>query len=242
MYEITKTLKSLGTITIKLIEKKIAKELIVKNHYSHTFGANHGKYNFGIFKDNKLLGVASFGCMTNYNAKIFTSNVKDGWMIELNRMWLEDSLGKNAESFLIATSIKLLKKIDPSIVAIQSFADGRVGCGTIYKASNFKYYGYHWTLFYEVIKTGEVLHKLTIEKQTVSTYVKYNEALLNGEYRSFRVKTYRYIFPLHKSFKFLKAKEQPYPTFEKGIEYFDKKINRELIQKNIEKVKKKFGL
>lgn len=237
--EITKTLKNLGTVTIKEIDRKTAKEMIVKNHYSHKMGSNHGKYNFGIFRDGELLGCAVYGYMMNPKAKIFTSSIEDGMMVELNRMWIDDRLGKNAESFLIATSIKLLKKINPKIVAVQSFADGRLGCGTIYKASNFKYYGYHYTLFYEVIATGEALHHITIENQTNANYIKYNEALLNGEYRAFRVKTYRYIYPLEKSFKFLKGEEKPYPPYDRGIEYFDKKINRELIERNIEKVKQR---
>lgn len=235
--QITKQLKNLGTVTVKQIDKQTAREMIINNHYSHKMGSNHGLYNFGIFRDNKLMGVASYGYMMNPKCKVFESDNPNGMMIELNRMWIDDELGHNAESFLISTSIKLLKKINPDIVAVQSFADGRLGCGTIYKASNFKYYGYHYSLFYEVIESGEILHKVTIENQTNSNYVRYNEALLNGEYRPFRVKTYRYIYPLDKSFRFLKTKEQPYPQYEKGIEYFDKKINRELILKNIEKVR-----
>ena len=238
--EITKQLKNLGTITFRQIDKQTAKEIIINNHYTHKVNTNHGLYNFGIFKDNKLLGVAMYGYMMNPKAKIFKSSIEDGMMIELNRMWIDDVLGKNAESFLIATSIKLLKKINPKIVAVQSFADGRLGCGTIYKASNFKYYGYHYSLFYEVIESGEVIHKVTIENQYKSTYIKYNEMLLNGELKSFRVKTYRYIYPLDKSFEFLKGKEQPYPQYEKGLEYFDKKINKELIQRNIETVRERF--
>ena len=68
-------------------------------------------------------------------------------------MWIDDTLGKNAESVLIAASLKLLRKADPNIVAVQSFADGRLGCGTIYKASNFRYYGFH----YKGIKRSECL-------------------------------------------------------------------------------------
>lgn len=238
--EITKTLKNLGTITVKQIDRQKAKEMIVKNHYSHKMGSNHGIYNFGIFKDDRLLGVASYGYMMNPKAKIFKSSVEGGFMLELNRMWIDDELGRNAESYLIATSIKLIKKIDPKVVAIQSFADGRIGCGTIYKASNFKYYGYHYSLFYEVIESGEVLHKVTIENQNKSTYIKFNQMLLNGELKPFRVKTYRYIYPLDKSFEFLKGTEQSYPQYEKGLEYFDKKINRELIESNIMKCKERF--
>ena len=123
--EITKILKNLGIVTVKQIDRKTAKEMIVNNHYSHKMGSNHGVYNFGIFRDDELLGVASYGYMMNPRAKIFESNVEDGMMLELNRMWIDDCLGKNAESFLIATSIKLIKKINPKIVAIQSFADGK---------------------------------------------------------------------------------------------------------------------
>lgn len=238
MTEITKTLKDLGTITIKEIDRATAKEMIVKHHYSHKLGSNHGILNYGIFRDGELMGCAVYGYMMNPKAKIFTSSVVGGVMLELNRLWIDDALGRNAESYLIATSIKLIRKTAPNVVAIQSFADGRLGCGTIYKASNFKYYGYHYTLFYEVIKTGEVLHHITIENQKNTNYIQYNTALLNGEYKAFRVKTHRYIYPLHKSFKLTIAKEQHYPEYDKGIEYYDKKINRELILRNIEKVRK----
>ena len=237
MVEITKTLKNLGTITVKQIDRPTAKEMIVKHHYSHKLGSNHGVLNFGIYRDNVLMGCAVYGYMMNPKAKIFTSAVEDGIILELNRLWISDELGRNAESYLIATSIKLIKQINPKVVAIQSFADGRLGCGTIYKASNFKYYGFHYTTFYEVKETGEVLHHITVENQKNTNYIQYNTALLNGEYRAFRVKTHRYIYPLHKSFELTIAKEQPYPQYDKGLEYFDKKINRELIQRNIEKVR-----
>jgi hypothetical protein len=58
--------------------------------------------------------------------------------IELNRMAFDDYLPRNAESFCIAKSIKLIKKNAPHIKWIVSFADGcSCGDGTIYRASNF---------------------------------------------------------------------------------------------------------
>ncbi len=139
----------MGVLVIKQVNKATARELIITNHYSHKWNnASFGVYNFGIFKEgatdeNQCLGVAAYGYMKNLKAKIFTHPNPKAWICELNRMWIDDCLGKNAESILISRSIKLLRKIDKNIVAIQSFADGRLGCGTIYKASNFKYHGKH---------------------------------------------------------------------------------------------------
>lgn len=237
-FEITKTLKSLGTITIKKIDRSTAQQMIKKNHYSHKVGSNHGRLNFGIFRDGKLLGCAMYGYMMHPQAKIFTSSLKNGVMMELNRLWVDDELGKNAESYFIATSIKLIKKINPDVVAIQSFADGRLGCGTIYKASNFKYYGFHYTRFFKDKKTGEVYHNIMITRKTGGDYIKHNEAVLKGDYIPFRVKTYRYVYPLEKSFKMLIGKEQNYPAYDKGEEYVENLVNTELIKKNIETAKK----
>ena len=151
--KIIKETKNLGTLIIKPVDKKLAKEMIIKNHYSHKWNdGSFGKYNFGIFKHedtNKCLGVASYGLMKNPNEKIFTHPNPNAWMCELNRLWIDDCLGKNAETLLIGASLRLLKKLDTNLVAVQSFADGRLGCGTIYKAANFQYYGYHYTKFCE---------------------------------------------------------------------------------------------
>ena len=146
---IVKETSTLGKLIIKGVPKEEAKRMIVENHYSHKWNeGGFGKYNFGVFRaeePDKCLGVAVYGYMKNPAAKIFTHPNPKAWVCELNRMWIDDTLGKNAESVLIAASLKLLRKADPNIVAVQSFADGRLGCGTIYKASNFRYYGFHYT-------------------------------------------------------------------------------------------------
>jgi len=209
-----------GSLLIKPVSKQIAKELIVNNHYSHKWNdAGFGVHNFGIFRvedEDTCLGVASYGYMKMLYAKIFTHPNPDGWMCELNRLWINDCLGKNSETILIAASIKMLRKIDPNIVAIQSFADGRLGCGTIYKAANFKYYGYHMTIFLRDKRTGEVTHQQNLTNtHNRSGYLLSNVRFLAGRYKSFKVKTYRYIYPLCKHFE-PKFKEQSYPIYEKG--------------------------
>ncbi len=48
----------------------------------------------------------SYGYMKNMNAKLFHHPNPKAWMCELNRLWIDDCLGKNAETVLIAASIK----------------------------------------------------------------------------------------------------------------------------------------
>ena len=106
---IIKKTSSLGTLMIKLVDKRLAKEMIIKNHYSHKWNdGSFGLYNFGIFhadEPNRCLGVAVYGYMKNPKAKIFTHPNPKAWMCELNRMWIADELGHNAESILIAASL-----------------------------------------------------------------------------------------------------------------------------------------
>ncbi|NDW19142.1 hypothetical protein D0T53_09485 [Dysgonomonas sp. 216] len=219
--EVRKETKNLGTVIIKPVDRNTAKELIIKNHYSHKWNsASFGKYNFGIFKEESpdlCLGVASYGYMKNCKAKIFSHPNPDAWMCELNRMWIDDCFGHNAETLLIGASLRLLRKSDPNIVAVQSFADGRLGCGTIYKAANFKYYGYHYTRFVENTRTGEIIHEQILTNTTsTSGYLRANIAYLIGDTKTFEVKTYRYIYPFCKHFKF-KTPEKPYPEYDKGL-------------------------
>jgi len=218
---IRKETKNLGNVLIKPVSKELAKEMIIKHHYSHKWNdGGFGKYNYGIFQENepdKCLGVAVYGYMKNSNAKIFTHPNPQAWMCELNRMWISDILGHNAETLLIGASLKLLKKSDSNIVAAQSFADGRLGCGTIYKAANFKYYGYHYTRFLENTRTGEMVHEqIFTNSMSVSGYLRANISYLIGDFKVWQVKTYRYIYPFDKHFKF-KLPEKPYPAYEKGM-------------------------
>lgn len=217
---IRKTTTSLGELIIMPVSKQLAKEMIIKNHYSHKWNnAGFGVYNFGIFKaesPEECIGVAVYGYVKNQNAKMFEHPNPAAWMIELNRLWISDVLGMNAETVLIAASIKLLRRMDKNIVAIQSFADGRLGAGTIYKAANFKYYGFHYTMFLENSRTGEITHQQILTNTTNTTgYLRANIAYVCGDFKTFQVKTYRYIYPLCKRFKFIKN-EVPYPEYDKG--------------------------
>ncbi|WP_417366923.1 hypothetical protein [Flavobacterium beibuense] len=228
--------KNLGELEIRLVTKDVAKHLIINNHYSGKWNnSGFGLYNFGFFRpgSDDCLGVAVYGYTMHPKAKLFTHPNPDAVMLELNRMWISDELGKNAESMLIAHSLKQLRKLDNNIVGVQSFADGRLGCGTIYKAANFKYYGSHETVFAKNKRTGEINHKMNITRMdSKSIYIRNNVAFLLGDLEFFKVDTYRYIFPLCKHFQ-PRFKQQPYPQYKKGITAIQMDRNKAQIKERL---------
>lgn len=125
-------------IIVKVIPPKIANDFVKKHHYSGKVVPN-SQLHFGAFLDGKLHGVMSYGPSMD-KSKLITLVEGTKWneFIELNRMAFDDYLPRNAESFCIAKSIKLIKKNAPHIKWVVSFADGcSCGDGTIYRASNF---------------------------------------------------------------------------------------------------------
>lgn len=226
--EILVNSKKMGNLIIKEISKDLAKKIMVENHYAHKWNAPFGIINIGIFKEcdeNKCLGACVYGYMMNPNSYSNYGVEKDE-ILELNRMWIDDELGHNAETILISNSFKIIKKKMPHIKLIQSFADGRLGCGTIYKASNFKYYGYSTATFYDDLTTGEIAKDTLLnDTRSLKTMIEENEKLLDGQLKFFKVKSYRYIYSLRKgAFKGVKFKEKEYPTYQKGKEYFERPI------------------
>lgn len=71
-----------------------------------------------------------------------TSKRYGGETWELARLWLADSVPKNAETWLIAKAVKYIKTNFPRVKTLVSYADPSVGhSGTIYKAANWSYDG-----------------------------------------------------------------------------------------------------
>jgi len=218
MKEIVKVSKNLGTLLIKPIKREIAKTIITQNHYSKKWNSSFGVINYGIYRNNKLLGVAVFGNLMNPKSYSSITELGADSIIELNRLWIDDVLGHNAESILISSSFKLIKHNHPNIKFVQSFADGRLGCGTIYKATNFDYFGYSKSLFFESQVNGETFHKVPLENTMRPLgFLSKNKQYLDNELNPFYVKTYRYIYLLDKKANVL-LKKEPYPAYDIGIE------------------------
>lgn len=117
----------------------MARGYIAAFHYSHTM-PDSSKYIYGLFYGSILCGVCVFGmgCGKNQYTAI-CPNIQNGEYVELTRLWLEDSLGKNTESWFISRCLKLLPK---EVKLVVSFSDEKRGhYGYIYQATNFVYLG-----------------------------------------------------------------------------------------------------
>lgn len=140
-------------ITVKSINKNIAKNLIEKNHYTHKWSLCTIAY--GIFikintnnsfidiNDERLIGAIIYGNPVGRNASTSISPLLlNNNVFELTRLWIEDGHGKNIESYCISQSIKLLNKQFPDVKCILTYADSEAGhSGTIYQACGFLYQG-----------------------------------------------------------------------------------------------------
>lgn len=123
---------------IKPISYTLAMEIVVNKHYLHrTAPVSHA---FGLFLPDFLepLGVVTYGVSPSSTLlRGICGDDEATNVYELNRLWVDDRLVKNAESFLVSRSMKFL---DREIIV--SFADtAQKHQGIIYQACNFYYTG-----------------------------------------------------------------------------------------------------
>ena len=199
------------------MSKDEAKELIVREHYSHKWATAFGLYNYGIRLDGELLGVAAYGYLMNPKSFKSLADLEAEQVIELNRLWIDDRLGKNAETWLMAEAHKRLLR-DTPVRLVQSFADGRLGVGTIYQAANFGYYGHSTTRFHQNLVDGKSYHDNPFNNTAWAGIYWRNAMHARGELETFTVNTYRYLKPLTKAARRrIKLKEKPYPKQREGM-------------------------
>ena len=202
---------------VRPIDKAAAKELIVREHYSHSWATPFGTYCFGVFDGLGLAGTLVYGYPMNPGSIGGIAALAPEQAVELNRMWIHDRLGPNTETAAMSRAHRWLRTNSP-VQLIQTFADGRLGVGTVYKAANFTYHGHDDTLFMRSRVSGDVLHGVPFtDTRSPSGMVDRNARLARGEFEAFTVKTYRYLYPLTKyARRRILLDAQPYPTWERG--------------------------
>jgi len=120
---------------VKPITKKIANAVVSNKHYSRRLGIFWE--GFGLFKDDILIGVCCFGQPSAPIQKYAFKN-RDFRLYELTRL-VVDSGHKNAASFLISQSLKLLSNKPCAIISYADSAHGH--SGIVYQATNWIYTG-----------------------------------------------------------------------------------------------------
>lgn len=122
---------------IKPITYKQAMEIVVREHYLHRKAPC--SFAFGLFdKQDNCVGVVTYGTPSSAPLRRgLCGDEEKNNVIELTRLWVDDSVPKNGESYLIGNTIKL---IDKEIVV--SFAEIKEGhLGVVYQATNWIYTG-----------------------------------------------------------------------------------------------------
>jgi hypothetical protein len=197
---------------VKEIDKDLARETIIKNHYSKK--CYNGTYvNLGVFIKGEFLGVLQYGyAMNPASGGSLVTGTEMNQYLELNRMWIADDVGDYPESKAISYSIKYIKGKLKTIKWIQSFADERCGgLGIVYQACSFRFYGEHTSSFWEL--DGETFHNSikTSEKAGKRGFRLLNDPKNKDRVIQHTLRQFRYIKFLDKSWiKKCTKKEKPY--------------------------------
>ena len=197
---------------IKEINKVVAGEYTSTRHYSALL-PRLTKYYCGYFVNDDLKGVITFGWGTRPKhtiQKLFPMlDTKDYY--EIGKMCMDESMKRNSETQMMSAAVSWLKKKEPDLKYVFTWADGLVGKpGYVYQAFNFLYGGYIWTDTY-VTEKGEKVHPRTIQGKLPNTQnFKYGSRPNPKQLEELKLsrvkgKQFRYILPLNKKMrKFLK--------------------------------------
>ena len=172
---------------IKEIDRNLANDIIVKNHYSKKY-FNNSYIHLGVFNAQEIIGVLQYGHLLNNDSiKNIVNGAQKGDAIELNRMWIADNVGEYPESRAISYSLKYIRRKYPKIKWIQYFADERCGgFGMVYQACSFDYYGEHLSTFYT---DGDKFYhniQVTASREKAGTQVQNKDELEKIKLRQFR--------------------------------------------------------
>lgn len=185
-------------LRVETVPCRLARVIVSGKHYSKRF-VNNSYLHLGVFSERELVGIMPWGYALNPSSggRVVTGTGNKEYM-ELNKLWLHDSMPKNSESRAISYALKTIKLLLTCIQWVQSFADERCGKqGVVYQASNFDYIGSHESTFYEL--DGEWYHSIAMNAiargGVRGRYLRENRARST----ECRFKQFRYIRFLHKN-------------------------------------------
>ena len=140
-------------LSIRPVTKNRAKKMVVKYHYSKLWtkcsialGLFHQTGNEHAFFDEpeeKMVGVIVYGDpIGRLTGQSISDEIERTEVLELTRLFIHDGYGSNIESWFISQSFKWLRRFEPNIKALISYASPVEGhSGTIYQATNWIYQG-----------------------------------------------------------------------------------------------------
>jgi len=123
---------------VRQIEYQTAMAIVIERHYLHRKAPC--SFAFGMFDKatDEIVGVVIYGVPASSTLlRGICGDDESKNVYELTRLWIDDAVPKNGESFLIGNTIK---KLDRQIIV--SYADSsQQHIGVVYQATNFIYTG-----------------------------------------------------------------------------------------------------
>lgn len=124
-------------LRLQQVTSQAANALVIRHHYLHRKAPI--SFAYGLYRGPKLLGVVTFGTPPSRHLQMSACPSDPSMVLELNRLWVDDILPANTESWFVSRALKML----PARIVV-SYADPKFGhYGYIYRALNFNYAG--WT-------------------------------------------------------------------------------------------------
>lgn len=136
------------------------KDLFLNYHYLKSMPAGIMSV-YGIFDE---FNFNCLGACVFCNGRIQYENK----FIEFSRMWVNDELGKNTESWFISKCMKKLQKKYKNYEGVVTWADCNIGHnGIIYLASNFIYDGNSRKVKKYIGKNKKIIYQRTATKNDI---------------------------------------------------------------------------
>src|SRR6201987_47302 len=103
-------------LRVASIGAETAATVAEREHYMHRRPVV--SYACGLYQQNFLRGVCIFGTPASHHLQKGVCPSDPSRVIELNRLWVDDVLGRNTESWFVSRCLKLI----PSLIVV-SYAD-----------------------------------------------------------------------------------------------------------------------
>ena len=147
-------------LVVHPLPNRAARDICRRRHYLGSYPGG-AVLNFGISVANTLLGVAVLGVGPPNTYRFFGADRHQ--VLCLARFWLDDRLGRNAESRTLSIILRMLRRHQSTVKALIAYSDPSAGhTGTIYRAAGFLYLGESETTPLYRLPDGSLHHSRTL--------------------------------------------------------------------------------
>ena len=144
--------------SVEPIKSSETYDWLLNKHYAKRIPSI--SYAFGLYKDGSLVGVCTYGRPVAHKLiQNALSGMHQNDFLELNRLCVNDSLGKNVLSYFVSSTIKIIPR--PKVLV--SYADtSQNHNGYIYQATNWIYTGLSAQFKDYMVKGYEHMHGASV--------------------------------------------------------------------------------